>query len=504
MTRHLLAIIWLVAVTVACLYATRDLYGEETKDMSVSNGIRPYEKNPFYWQYRGKPIVLIGGSDMDNLFQWTGSKLTDHLDLLVSSGGNYVRNTMSSRNHAFPYNDDGMAYPFRKREDGKYDLDQWDDDYWNRLDTFLAETHKRGIIVQHELWDMYAVTGRDAWKKQPWNPENSVNYILKSIHAKREGFHHPFFLAVTELDNDPVLISYQTKYIRKMLQICLKYDHVLYQLDNESPFPPEVSDYWAEFIHKEGGDKQVYVCDSRRFHSPSPVFTDFRDMSNPDHNHPLSHPEIYNYTDISQNGGNTGQTHYGNLVWFRSQLLDDPRPINHTKIYQFNWPTGVDWRDRSQGIPKDGADKFWRNIFGGAASARHHRHVPREGWGGIGLTPFGQRQLRSMRMLLDAMWIFTMEPCNDLLSHREEDEAYAIAEPGKQYAVYFTGYGDRSVQIDLAAASGHLVERWLDIGNSLWGEESVINGGDDHKLTVPGNGQWAVLLRKKAISPDGS
>ncbi|MFC1718464.1 hypothetical protein ACFL6S_32715, partial [Candidatus Poribacteria bacterium] len=106
-----------------------------------------------------------------------------------------------------------------------------------------------------------------------------------------------------------------------------------------------------------------------------------------------------------------------------------------------------------------------------------------------------------MRMLLDAMWIFTMEPHNDLLSHREEDEAYAIAEPGVQYAVYFTGYGDVSVQIDLSAASGHLVQRWLDIGNSSWGEETVINGGDDHKLTTPGNGQWVVLLRKKTLNP---
>jgi hypothetical protein len=102
-----------------------------------------------------------------------------------------------------------------------------------------------------------------------------------------------------------------------------------------------------------------------------------------------------------------------------------------------------------------------------------------------------------MRMLLDAMRIFTMKPHNDLLSHREEDEAYAIAEPGAQYVVYFTGYGDGSVQMDLSAASGHLVERWLDVGNSSWREETVINGSDDHRLTTPGDGQWAVLLRKR-------
>jgi hypothetical protein len=30
--------------------------------------IQPYAKNPTYWQYLGKPVMLLGGSDEDNLF----------------------------------------------------------------------------------------------------------------------------------------------------------------------------------------------------------------------------------------------------------------------------------------------------------------------------------------------------------------------------------------------------------------------------------------------------
>ena len=60
--------------------------------------IKPYSKNPSYWEYHGKPILLIGGSDRDNIFQWAGdgSKLTDHLDLLRTCGGNYIRCTLTS------------------------------------------------------------------------------------------------------------------------------------------------------------------------------------------------------------------------------------------------------------------------------------------------------------------------------------------------------------------------------------------------------------------------
>ena len=57
--------------------------------------IMPFEKNPSYWQYEGRPVLLVGGTDDDNLFQLP--HLEEHLDLLASVGGNYIRNTMSSR-----------------------------------------------------------------------------------------------------------------------------------------------------------------------------------------------------------------------------------------------------------------------------------------------------------------------------------------------------------------------------------------------------------------------
>ncbi|NLD74710.1 MAG: hypothetical protein GX649_18575, partial [Chloroflexi bacterium] len=67
--------------------------------------IRPYDANPFYWQYKGQPVLLLGGSVEDNLFQIPN--IREHLDLLHSVGGNYVRCTMSSR-------DPGDAWPFER------------------------------------------------------------------------------------------------------------------------------------------------------------------------------------------------------------------------------------------------------------------------------------------------------------------------------------------------------------------------------------------------------
>jgi hypothetical protein len=68
--------------------------------------IKPYATNPRFWQYKGQPCRLLGGSVEDNLFQI--EELESHLDKLQSAGGNYIRNTMSSR-------DEGDVWPWSKR-----------------------------------------------------------------------------------------------------------------------------------------------------------------------------------------------------------------------------------------------------------------------------------------------------------------------------------------------------------------------------------------------------
>ncbi len=103
-----------IVVSVLACYCAPALGADE------GGPIQAYRENPWYWEYKGKPLVLIGGSDNDNLFQWTGEKLTEHLDLLVSVGGNYVRNTMSDR-------DDGDVYAFKRIRERMYDLTKWDD-----------------------------------------------------------------------------------------------------------------------------------------------------------------------------------------------------------------------------------------------------------------------------------------------------------------------------------------------------------------------------------------
>lgn len=97
-------------------------------------------------------------------------------------------------------------------------------------------------------------------------------------------------------------------------------------------------------------------------------------------------------------------------------------------------------------------------------------------------------------MLTDAMDVFSCLPSNHLLSDREEDEAYAFVEEGRQYAAYFPDGG--TVGLDLSGAPGSLSMRWLDILNGEWRDVQPLEGGKIASLSPPGPGPWAVLIRR--------
>jgi hypothetical protein len=100
-----------------------------------------------------------------------------------------------------------------------------------------------------------------------------------------------------------------------------------------------------------------------------------------------------------------------------------------------------------------------------------------------------------MRQFLDAVHIFGTKPRNDLLLQRATNEAYCLAEPGQQYAVFFTGDDDGRVEIELTASVQSFELRWLDVAASRWGRRTMVSSGGDYMLRAPGSGHWVAVLR---------
>jgi hypothetical protein len=218
--------------------------------------IRPYDENPTYWQYHGRPVMLLGGSRDDSLFQIPD--LEQHLDAIRAAGGNYIRNTMSDRpDHDFE------VYAFARLPDGNYDLNQWNEEYWQRFANLLAWTHQREIIVQIEVWDRFDYSdadGADRWQKHPYNPGNNVNYTYEeSGFARRYPNHpgandHPFFFTTPAQQNNRVVLRHQQRFVDKLLTHALPYDHVLYCMDNETSGDEAWGAYWGR-LHQGPGPR---------------------------------------------------------------------------------------------------------------------------------------------------------------------------------------------------------------------------------------------------------
>jgi hypothetical protein len=296
----------------------------------------------------------------------------------------------------------------------------------------------------------------------------------------------PFFHTVPKIDDNIVLRKYQEAFVDKMLSHSLRYGNVLYCIDNETSASPTWGAYWSHHIKNRAAKAGVEVHTTEMW---GPY-----DLMHDHHKRTYDHPEIYSFCDISQNNHNRGQKHWDNIEKVRAYLTPI-RPINSVKIYGSDEPYRIappgarDGVGGRYGRDRDGLERFWRQIFGGMASSRFHRPTS-----GLGLTERAQTHIKSMRMLTDIMNIFTCEPHNDLLSNRKDNGAYVIANPGKEYAVYFPN--GAPVELDLRAATAPCRARWLDISRNQWSKEETLNGRSTATLTAPGEGHWAVLIQR--------
>lgn len=441
------------------------------------NDIKPYKENPRYWQYKGEPVLLLGGTMDDNLFQSTG--LEEHLDLLQSVGGNYIRNTMSSR-------DTANVWPFLLQADGFYDLEEWNEVYWEKFESLLSLTNERDIIVQIEVWDRFDFS-RDFWKANPFNPANNINYSADECGMEEDYPVHPvrdlqpFFHAIPGMPKYSQALDlvrkYQEKFVAKLLSYSLNYGNVLYCMNNETSTPPEWGKYWMKYIEDKAGGKSVFTTDMfGHFFIPQQCAT-CMDV--------IEHPETYEFLDVSQNNSrNFNRQHWDTLSWILQQRdLYSLRPVNCVKVYggmNSTWGSGSN---------EDGIERFVRNVIGGCAAVRHHRPPH-----GNGLSAASQACIQSVRKIETLVKMWEMTPQMELLSDIEDDEAYLTAKKGENYVILFPDRG--TVKLDLNDFPGEFSGRWISIGSGLWGEKFSLKGGSQTEIASPSPGGWFAVIIK--------
>lgn len=443
---------------------------EEPGNLLQSPSIQPAMHQPQYWQYKGEKVLLLGGSDEDNLFQMP--ELEQQLDDLKVAGGNYVRNTMSSR-------DEGNLWAFAQDSTGQYDLRKWNEAYWDRFEEFLSLTAARDIIVQIEIWatfDFY----RGEWDKNPFNPKNNKTLSVQRVKLPTSIPTHPifrdnpFFWSVPSQHNNMQLLQFQQAFVDKLLSISLPYDHVLYCMDNETSVTADWGKFWSNYIHRVATEKGRQVFTTEMW--------DPHDLNHISHRETFDHPETYDFVEISQNNHQKGESHWLNGLAQIERLKRSGalRPVTNVKTY------GSTGGRHGHGL-QNGVESFVRSVLFGSSAVRFHRPTS-----GIGLSDTAQMVIKGMREITDQMeGFFEAEPSLHLLSDRSENEAYCRAVVGQSYLVYFGEEGE--VKLDLSAMEGTAIQMFeLALFANQWMEPQKLKAPSS--LTLKAEGKHRLFL----------
>jgi len=212
--------------------------------------------NPHYFEYKGKPFIVVSsgehyGSVINPAFDYI-----KYLNTLQKDGMNYTRIFTGAMywevEDAFGITNNTLApaagtvlAPWKRSNvqgntngGNKFDLDQWDEEYFNRFKSVVEEAQKRNIIVEVTLFT--SIYSDKSWNTCPVNPQNNINNITISDYKK-----------VHTLGNGN-LLKYQEKFVKRIVTELNKYDNVIFEIQNEpwadQPVGKNKPNFWEKLI----------------------------------------------------------------------------------------------------------------------------------------------------------------------------------------------------------------------------------------------------------------
>ena len=196
--------------------------------------------NPHYFQWRGRPAILITSGEHYGAVLNLDFDYRKYLDTLAADGMNYTRvfsgayvepqgafkiarNTLAPAPGRFLAPWPRSSQPGHPDGGNKFDLSRWDDAYFSRLKDFLAYAAARNIVVELSLFcPMYEDV---QWSLSPMNAANTGN------SAGAVGRNE-----VYTLDRDPALLRVQEALTRKLVTELNSFPNLFFEICNEPYF----------------------------------------------------------------------------------------------------------------------------------------------------------------------------------------------------------------------------------------------------------------------------
>jgi hypothetical protein len=214
--------------------------------------LRVLPANPRYFTADGETAILLVGSHTWSNLQDSGH--TDppepfdygrYLDFLVHQHHNFFKMWIWEQarwapwlytdryfNEPLPYVRSGPGLAL----DGKprFDLDRFNEAYFDRLRDRVRRAGDRGIYVAVMLFDAWSLDNRhgglnrgNPWLGHPFNRANNINGIDGDGNGDGQGGECHQLV-------DPRITAYQDRYVERVIEAVGDLDNVLYEISNES------------------------------------------------------------------------------------------------------------------------------------------------------------------------------------------------------------------------------------------------------------------------------
>jgi hypothetical protein len=436
-----------------------------TASPAPAEPIRLHPDNPHYFEFRGKPTVLITSGEHYGAVLNRDFDYRRYFETLASYGFNLTRTFTGAYCEppgAFKIQDNTLApakgrlvCPWARSDTpgyanggNKFDLTRWDPDYFDRLRDMVARADRHGIVV--ELVFFCPFYRDEMWVLSPMNAANNVNGIGK---LRREEVY-------TLKDRE--LTRVQDAMVRKIVRELARFDNLYYEICNE-PYFGGVTLEWQAHVARTiaATERELGVAHliaqniankSKKIEDPDP------------------HVSIFNF-------------HYATP------------PTAVTINYHLNKPIGDDETGFRGREPKPYRVEGWEFLLAGGAvysnldysftCGHEDGSATSDAPGGGG--PEIQKQLALLKRFIEGFDFVRMRPDHESIQSVAPAEARAtvLAERGRAYAIYVGGPGPATLVVDLPP--GRYTAEWVNTKTGkVERSERFEHPGGDRKLASPG------------------
>jgi hypothetical protein len=423
---------------------------------SFAQPISLHPQNPHYFLFKGKPTILITSAEHYGAVLNADFDYKKYLQTLRDEGMNYTRIFVGSyaevpesfgiQNNSLAPAVGSFIAPWKRvdepglfKGEKKFDLNEWNPAFFERLNDFISLADKLGIVV--EVTFFCSTYQKFIWERNPFNPGNNINNIPFNLERQK-----------SNTIANGILTVFQQKLVQKLVTELNGFDNIFYEIQNEpwsddpqkvmrllktlDPEPEKGSWYkWAEMASPASLEWQKLMA---------------KTVVETEAQLPKKHIIAQNYTnfmhslDVVDPNISILNFHY---AWPEAVWLN----------YGWNRPVSFDESGFAGSSDSTYLRQAWQFIMAGGAvfnNLDYSFYVGKEDGIGTNKAPGGgssmlRKQLAFLKGFIESLDFVQMKPDFSTVVHAPGMQVQAISQPGFQYAIAFTGVASKSVKLNL-------------------------------------------------------